>query len=151
MRFLGILVGLQCAGIAFLVWRSLVPDQAPAATQAATAPVPAGTAWQAAASGAPDEERLRRIIREELAALPVAGATGLPATVAAAPRDAERDRAQREQVAAQIAHYRSVGRMSEAEMLGLQQDIAKLDPASRREMLATLTRAVNAREIQAPM
>jgi hypothetical protein len=146
MRTLGILLALQCAGIAFLVWRSLAAPPAPAVA----APATVASSITIPAAGATDEERLRQIIREELAALPVPGTVGAPA-IATAPRDAERDRAQREQVAAQITHFRSVGRMSEAEMLGLQQDIAKLDPASRREMLATLTRAVNAREIQAPM
>ena len=147
--FWGILVGLQCAGIAFLVYQSLsggpAPAQGPAIPSTATAtqvlPAPAMT-------GGPDEERLRQIIREELAALGPAAASGARA---AAPRDPARDRAQRERVAEQIDHYRSVGRISENEMAALQHDIAQLDPASRTEMLGALTRAMNAREIQGQM
>lgn len=146
MRVLGILLALQCAGIAYLIYRSLAAPPVPGVV----APAAVASSITIPAVGVTDEERLRQIIREELAALPAPGAAGTPA-VAMAPRDAERDRAQREQVAAQITHFRSVGRISEAEMLDLQQDIAKLDPASRREMLATLMRAVNAREIQVPM
>jgi hypothetical protein len=66
-------------------------------------------------------------------------------------RDPGKDRTQRELVAGQIAHYRSVGRISETEMAGLQQDIAQLDPASRRELLNELTRAMNAKEIKGLM
>jgi hypothetical protein len=152
MRILGILVALQCAGIAFLVYRSVAGDATPAPGPAipvtvAGAAAPAGPAMAAT----PGEERLRQIIREELAALAAPGSPGARAAVAAAPRDPERDRARREQVAAQIAHFRSVGRISEPEMAALQHDIAQLDPASRTEMLGALTRALNAREIQGQM
>jgi hypothetical protein len=147
MRILGVLVALQCAGIAFLVYRSLAVQPTPgAATSAMTSSIPA-----AASGGAFDEERLRQVIREELAALPAPGVPGAQPAIALAPRDAERDRAQREQVAAQIAHYRSVGHISEAEMQGLQHDIAQLDPVARKEMLAALVRAMNAREIKGQM
>ena len=149
MRLLASLVALQCAGIGFLVYQSLhdagtAQDAAPAAEapagQAALAPLP------------PEEGRLRQIIREELAAQRAAvESTGTARAAAAAPRDAAQDRVQREKVAGQLAHYRSVGRISEAEMLNLQQDIARLDPASRKEMLAQLMRAMNAREIEALM
>lgn len=148
MRILGILLAVQCAGIAFLVWRSLA---APAAPGVATPAIVTSSTPAAPSAGALDEERLRQVIREELAALPAPGAAGAPPAGALVPRDPERDRAQREQVAAQIAHYRSVGRISEAEMQGLQQDIAQLDPAARKEMLAALVRAMNAREIQGQM
>jgi hypothetical protein len=143
MRILGVLVALQCAGIAFLVYRSLAVQPTPgAATSAMTSSIPA-----AASGGAFDEERLRQVIREELAALPAPGVPGAQPAIALAPRD----RAQREQVAAQIAHYRSVGHISEAEMQGLQHDIAQLDPVARKEMLAALVRAMNAREIKGQM
>lgn len=144
MRILAVLVALQCAGIAFLVHRSLAAPPAPGVAT----PAVVASSIPAPSAGALDEERLRQVIREELAQL---GAPVSATTAAMAPRDAERDRAQREQVASRIAHYRGVGRMSDAEMLELQGEIARLDPASRREMLATLMRAVNAREIQVPM
>lgn len=152
MRVLGILVALQCAGIAFLVYRSVAGGATPAPgpvipMAVAGAAAPAGPATAAN----PGEERLRQIIREELAALAASGGPDGRPAAAAAPRDPERDRARREQVAAQIAHYRSVGRISEPEMAALQHDIAQLDPASRTEMLGALTRAMNAREIHGQM
>lgn len=148
MRTLGVLVALQCAGVAFLVYRSLgAPSgSAPAAPALVTAPLP-----QPVPPATADEQRLRQIIREELAALAIAGTAPAGPMQAAAPRDPERDRAQREYVAAQIAHYRSVGRISDAEMQNLQQDIARLGPADRKAMLATLVQAMNAREIQGQM
>jgi hypothetical protein len=148
-KLLATLVALQCAGIAFLVYRAL--GDAPAAA----APASSFVAQAAAPSSAPDEERLRRIIREELAAqlaaAPVAPATAGAARVATAPRDADKDRAQRERVERQIDHYRSVGAISETQMAELQNDIAQLDPAGQREMLSKLARAINAQEIQARM
>jgi hypothetical protein len=146
MRVLVILVALQCAGTAFLLWRSLATGAAPTVAQSAPMPAPAASAWPPVPSGPTSDERLRQIIREELAQLGSGGAA-VPAT----PRDAEADRAQREQVAGQIAHYRSVGRITEAQMFALQRDIARLDPAGRRDMMAELTRAMNAREIQGLM
>ncbi|MGH8441988.1 MAG: hypothetical protein ACRETF_03685, partial [Nevskiaceae bacterium] len=63
----------------------------------------------------------------------------------------ERDRQRREQVAAQIERYRGAGAISPTEMTELEGQIALLDPASRREMLSRLARAMNANEIQGRM
>jgi hypothetical protein len=146
----GALIAAQCAGVVFLVFQSL---RAPSSTPA-PAPSPAAPAATILADpGGPlsDEERLRQIIREELAALGSVTAPAPAPALTAAPRDPGKDRTQRELVAGQIAHYRSVGRISETEMAGLQQDIAQLDPASRRELLNELTRAMNAKEIKGLM
>jgi len=51
----------------------------------------------------------------------------------------------------QIDHYRSVGAISEMQMMDLQGEIARLDPASQREMLSKLARAMNAQEITGRM
>jgi hypothetical protein len=138
---------LQCVGIGFLVYKAVdsggvsAEPGAPAAALPSTAPV-----VQAAAL--PDEERLRQIIREELTSqLAAAPAAAAGATPAARTRDPEMVRAQRERVDEQIAHYRSVGKITEAQMNDLQRDMALLDPASRKEMLAKLMRAMNAGEI----
>jgi hypothetical protein len=148
-KLLATLVALQCAGIAFLVYRALGDAPAPAT------PVPALAAQAAAPASTPDEERLRQVIREELsaqlAAAPAAAGATRVAAAPVAPRDADRDRQQRERVASQIEHYRSVGRISDTEMMDLQGEIALLDPASRREMLGKLSRAMNAQEIQGRM
>jgi hypothetical protein len=139
--FWGAVIAAQCAAIAFLVYQSLPRAAAPAvAPFAAPAPAPAVNPPQA------DDQRLRQIIREELAAFGAPGA--VPAAVGAMPRGIEADRTRREAVAEQIERYRSAGRISETEMARLQNDIAQLDPASRREMLGQLVRAMNAREIQ---
>jgi len=149
MKLLATLLALQCAGIGFLVWQSL--GGAPARP---TIAMPA--AADVAAAVPADDERLRRIVREELAAQLATAAAGAPApdraaAVPPAPRDAEKDRLQRERVDRVIEHYRSVGAISEAQMAELQNDIAQLDATSRREMLRKLTRAMNAQEITGRM
>ena len=147
-KLLGMLVALQCAGIAFLVYRAL--GDVPAAAVLA----PASAAQSAAPAAAADEARLRQIIREELsaqlAATPAAGAARV-ALAPGAPRDAQKDRLQRERVEQQIERYRSAGAITDAQMTALQDDIAQLDPDSRREMLSKLSRAMNAQEIQGRM
>jgi hypothetical protein len=148
MKLLATLVALQCAGIGFLVYQAL-GDEPGAPPPAATAPVTADVRPMPL-----DEARLRQVVREELAALTAttAAAPGAARFAAApAPRDAEKDRLQRERVAEQIDRYRSVGAITDAQMNELQNDIAQLDPASRREMLGKLSRAMNAQEIQARM
>ena len=144
MKLLASLVALQCAGIVFLVYQALgdkrasPPPAAPASLTAGVQPVPL------------DEARLRQVVREELAALTVTapGATRPAVALVPAPRDAEKDRLQRERVAEQIDRYRTAGAISDAQMSELQNEIAQLDPASRREMLGKLTRAMNAGEIE---
>jgi len=147
MKLLATLVALQCAGVAFLVYQALGDEPAP--PPAAAVPMTADVHPMPL-----DEALLRQVVREELAAqLAVTAAPGATrvAVAPAAPRDPEKDRRQRERVEQQIEHYRSVGNISDAQMIELQNDIALLDPISRREMLSKLTRAMNADEIDGRM
>ncbi len=99
----------------------------------------------------PNEDRLRQIIREELAALPAGGigavkqaeAEAVLSTAAIAERQYQRD-----QVAQQLNYHTSVGSISDLDMQKLQGEIAKLDAAARREMLRELTRALNSGELE---
>ena len=149
MRLLVALSLVQTACIVYLLVTSAASTTAaaPAATAAA---MPADAYTVTSVAPALDEQRLRGIIREELAAY--AGPAGSMAARPPAPvRSAEADARQREQVEAQIAHYRSVGKISDSEMQALQGQIAGLDPATRKEMLARLVRAINAHEIDGQM
>jgi hypothetical protein len=146
MRILTALVLAQCLGVGFLVYRAAgVPaatTMVPPASVATAAPAMPG----AAPGPGMDELQLRQIIREELAA---AGTPGVSTPRAGTPPVSPEEMAQRrEDVEQKLAQYRSAGRISDAEMSDLQGRIAKLDPASRREMLGRLTRAINAREIE---
>ena len=98
-----------------------------------------------------NEEQLRAIIRDELRAhvenRPQNGDqvdTAAPPTLAEL---AEYDR-RRDEVAQQLVYFTSIGRISDGEMQQLQADIAKLDPAGRKEMLRQLTQALNSGQIE---
>ena len=98
----------------------------------------------------PDENRLRKIVREELAAqlgaLSEVSTQEDSATVLE-PEDEVKYQYQRELVAQQLNYHTSVGRISDMDMQMLQMEIAKLDEAGRREMLGRLTRAMNSGEL----
>ena len=97
-----------------------------------------------------DEERLRRIIRQELSAqLQTQQQPGeLPdPSIARAPADQADYEYQRDQVVRQIDYYRSIGSISQAQMQSLQSDIAYLDPQDRQRMLNRLVQAMNSGEI----
>lgn len=104
------------------------------------------TESHAATAYYPDENRLRKIVREELAAqlggLSEASAQKESAAVLE-PEDEAKYQYQRQQVAQQLDYHTSVGRISDTDMQKLQMDIAKLDEAGRREMLGKLTQAMN--------
>jgi len=97
------------------------------------------------------EDRMRQIIREELAAQ-LAQQTGPAApgdpVSAAGPRDPVEIERQREQVFQQLEYYTSVGRISDMEMQKLQIEIAKLDAAGRNEALRELVRAINSGRLE---
>ena len=99
----------------------------------------------------PDENRLRKIVREELAAqlgaLSEASAQKDSAAVLE-PEDEAKYQYQRELVAQQLVYFSSVGSISDMDMQKLQMEIAKLDEAGRREMLGKLTRAMNSGELE---
>jgi len=102
-----------------------------------------------------DEQRLRRVIREELARLqsrPDTAARDVrPALAANAGNDSARadsaNRYAREAIAQQIETYRAIGSISDAQMLELQAAIAKLDEASRKQMMSRLVRTLNAGDL----
>lgn len=97
-------------------------------------------------TGFPDENRIREIIREELAlqldGLGVAAADGERPMTDSAYTGAEYEY-RRESVAQSVDYYVSAGRITEIEMAGLQQQIAGLSPEDRQAMLRQLVRAMN--------
>jgi len=137
---------LQTIGIAVLVLHALREEHHPVA-DAHPAQSPASTSASVEAPRI-DEERLRSILREELAQehnRPVAASSPAPAP----PRNpSAAELQQRDLVAQQIEAYRSVGTITDAQMQELQADIAKLDAVSRKQMLSKLTRALNTGDIK---
>lgn len=98
------------------------------------------------AAASVDEDRLRAIIREELAQLRVE--RDAPPQVAPRPRDRSADLQQRANVEQQIESYRGSGAITEAQMQDLQADIAQLDDATRKQMMSKLIRALNSGDIK---
>ena len=96
------------------------------------------------AAAAFDDASLRRVIREELTAHARAAAMPVSPPVV---RDPAQDRLHKDRVEQQLAQYKRIGAVSPRQMQDLQDQIARLDPAGRKEMLSKLTRALNAREI----
>ena len=84
-------------------------------------------------------------MREELAQLQ---AQQPPASHAAAPpsRDEAADRRQQVLVAQQIEAYQAMGSITDQQMQELQAEIAQLAPASRKQMMIQLVRALNSGE-----
>lgn len=99
----------------------------------------------------PDEDRLRKIIREELSAqLDLLQVSNQHIDKNVAPdsiNEPERDN-RREQVFQKLEYYSSVGSISDMEMQQLQTDIAKLDAVSRKEVLSQLSRALNSGQLE---
>jgi hypothetical protein len=94
----------------------------------------------------PAEDRLRQIIQEELRAqLSDLSGTGQQANapVEPGPIDVAEMEFQRQRISQQLEYYSSLGEISDADMQLLQMDIARLDAASRTEMLGELNRAIN--------
>ena len=93
-----------------------------------------------------DDNQLRQIIREELAAQ-LDGRPGpdaeTDAFMASNTSDPSEYQYQRELVAQQLEYHTSVGSISDTDMQKLQGEIAKLDAAGRTEMLGRLIRALN--------
>ena len=99
----------------------------------------------------PNEDRLRQIIREELGARldgqPRPNKQMAP-VIAPSSTDYAEVEYQKELVSQQLEYYASVGSISDANMHMLQSDIAKLDEASRKEMLRKLMRALNSGRLE---
>jgi hypothetical protein len=97
-----------------------------------------------------DEARLREIIREELQQnqqQPGSGQQPGHVPVLTSTQKADYDR-RRDEVAQQLDYFTSVGSISDTDMQKLQTDIARLDPASRNEMLMELNRALNSGQLE---
>ena len=98
-----------------------------------------------------DEDRLRQIIREELAAQPGGGfapSNQVNAVAASGSVDSAKNQQQKELVTQQLEYFSSVGSISNTDMQKLQGEIAKLDNAGRKEMLGKLARAMNSGQIK---
>lgn len=98
-----------------------------------------------------DEARLRQIIREELRAHPATGANPdqrVAETTTSNIGTVPESRFQLDRVSQKIDYYSSIGHISEIEMGDLEVEIAKLDPAGRREMLRKLTQSLNSGAIE---
>src|SRR5262245_39293325 len=148
MKTLIALSVLQTIGIAALVVHVL-REEPDAASGARPASPPAAEVLPHAAPGV-GEERLRTIVREELARvrdLPAASGDTEP-QVPAVHRNPSADLRRREAVAQQIENYRAVGAITDAQMEELQSDIAQLDEASRKQMMSRLIRALNSGDIK---
>ena len=94
----------------------------------------------------PDEDRLRQIIREELAAqlaaLPGTDSRNL-ATVAAGQIDEAEYQYRFESVTQKLDLYESVGSISDIDMQNLLSEIMTLNEAHRKQALSRLMRALN--------
>jgi hypothetical protein len=136
-----VLCTLQTIGIVILLAHVLGDERAPATAAPATNPI------AVTASPFADEDRLRMIIREELAAQRTMQSGGTaPPPVAA--RDEESNRLLQERVSQQIDAYQAAGAISDAQMQELHVQIAQLDAASRKRMMSKLIRAMNAGDIK---
>lgn len=143
MKTLITLSVLQTIGIAALLVHALREPTPVAPDMHSASPVASPVS---PAAPRVDEERLRAVIREELAQLRVEGAA-TPA-VAPRPRNPSADLQQREVVAQQIEAYRATGAITDAQMQELQAEIAKLDDASRKQMMSKLIRSLNSGDIK---
>jgi hypothetical protein len=154
MRTLIALSVLQTIGIAALVVHSFGakhaagPEQrAPSASAPQISPAKESpTSGDAPSVPSVGEERLRTIVREELAR--IQAQRNASSSPAAQPRNPSLDVQRREAVEQQIETYRGVGAVTDAQMQELQADIAQLDDASRKQMMSKLIRALNSGEIK---
>jgi hypothetical protein len=139
---------MQTIGIAALVVHAFREEQ-PARDAPASPPA---AAIAPGAAQIVDEERLRRIVREELAQQhnrPASGHDTSAAQSAPPPRAATAaDLQRRDNIAQRIEAYAAMGAISDTQMMELQTDIARLDPASRRQMMSRLVRALNSGDLK---
>ena len=152
MRVIAALLALILVFLAIMVvttdaGQRLLGDRAGSSTSSAAA---VGSQLQASLNSdgshsCLNEATLRRIIREELAALPATTATLQTAEEGnAAGSTHDPDGAlQLELVNEQLDGYIRAGAISDTEMAALQGEIAKLDKATRHEVLGRLVRAIN--------
>jgi hypothetical protein len=151
MKTLMTLSALQTIGIVVLLIHILGNEREPASARSAkpvaVASSPSGSASSATDAPLANEDRLRMIIREELAAQRAAQAN-ITTPPAPAARDEASNRLLQERVARQIEAYHAAGAISDAQMQELQAQIAQLDDAGRKRMMSKLIRAMNAGDIK---
>ena len=90
------------------------------------------------------EDRLREIVREELAAQLESGGVSTAETASVpVPVDDADYQVRREMVAQSLEYFATVGEISETEMANLQTQISRLNKEDREEMLKLLVRQLN--------
>ena len=159
MRLLAGLSILQILAILYLAHKIVIldPEANDATVTRQTGPVIESTdaihspVESIAVQPYPDEGQFRKIVREELAAqldllyMPDRAATPDDDTD---PVLESQRRYQRDLVEQELEHYISQGAISDAEMQGLETEIAKLDKEGQREMLGRLIEAMNSGELE---
>lgn len=113
------------------------------------APSIAPSAHTSAPAAAIDEQRLRAIIREELASAGHASKSEPPGTAAEIDPQKEIEYDYKlEEVRQTLDFYAQTGQVSQEEMGRLQSDIAKLRPGDREAMLRRLVRELNSGSLE---
>jgi hypothetical protein len=154
MRLLPTLVVIQLALLAFLAVKVTLLERLVGSPEPGTMPPGESrvTARErvdrtaATPSLAELEASLRRVVREEIAAVVQAGAslTARDATNVETGSVARRPDPQHlAAVSSQLDYFIGVGSISPSEMAALQEDIARLDASARKQMLGRLVRAMN--------
>ncbi len=102
-------------------------------------------------TGVLDEQKLRKIVREELRAqldeLAISAPQNSNETVPETVSTAEYQ-FRLEEVSQNLDYYLEQGRISDADMIRLQTEIAQLDAKGRRQMLSQLARAISSGELE---
>lgn len=148
------LLVIQLAVLTVLLWKVvLLESAAPAAIeqlqQTSNAVLPV-TAEKQAITVAFPEQRLREIVREELAAQLEHAATSNTAAIAEPPVEPIDDadyEIRRQMVAQSLEYFIEVGQISGVEMANLQTQIARLRDEDRRVMLGQLGRLLDTGKI----
>jgi hypothetical protein len=153
MKILITLGVLQTIGIVVLILHALnTDDHVPREQQTripGTAISPTDMrAQHSSAALLADEERLRKIVREELTPLLAQRIRQAKPAAAERERNESEDRRRSELIAQQIETYRAVGSITDQQMQELQAGIAELDEASRKQMMSRLIRSLNSGELE---
>ncbi len=153
MKILITLAALQTIGIVILILHAFTADDHVSREQQAPIPSTAVSPPDVRDQhdGGPllaDEERLRRIVKEELTSLLAQQAPQTKPAAAERARNEAEDRRRQELIAQHIEAYRAVGTITDEQMRELQAGIAELDEPSRKQMMSRLIRALNSGELE---
>lgn len=151
-RVLGILLVLAATLLAIVIatdvengWFGIADDGALAAEAPRNAAAQAGTGY-GSGNRCLTEDELRRIVREELAAFPAAThAARTPDNPGSETRGPGAPPGSREfeRIDQRVDEYIRAGAISDAEMAALHEELGRLDPAARRQLLGKIVRAMN--------